>query len=217
MIRQMHFVWVGDDSKRPDNLIETWRRHHPQWAIKVWGNDELHGRRWELQRHIDEWLAMDKPLCGIADMMRWEILWENGGLALDADAVCLRPLDDALFDCELFAVNEHERLLPGVVANGIVYSMPRHRLIRKIIDRIGAMPSLATFQAFQCTGPQAITQALKGEDMTGIRLLPSHYFLPEHHYEPGVYYDGPDPVYSRQLWGSTHEAYDTMHTLKVDE
>ncbi|MCZ2293138.1 MAG: hypothetical protein LC125_14455 [Burkholderiales bacterium] len=33
--RTLHFIWVGDEGKRPDNCIDTWRRHHPDWTIKI--------------------------------------------------------------------------------------------------------------------------------------------------------------------------------------
>ena len=38
-----HFIWVGDDGKRPDNCIRTWIDRHPGWEFRLWGNDELEG------------------------------------------------------------------------------------------------------------------------------------------------------------------------------
>ena len=71
----IHIVWVGDERKRPDNCIQTWRVHHPDWEIKVWGNDSLKDHAWVNAKHIQAmWLH---ELNGVADMMRWEILYRE--------------------------------------------------------------------------------------------------------------------------------------------
>ena len=42
--RTFHFIWVGDESRRPDNCIDTWRAAHPDWQFRLWGNAELEAR-----------------------------------------------------------------------------------------------------------------------------------------------------------------------------
>jgi mannosyltransferase OCH1-like enzyme len=97
----LHFIWVGDESKRPDNCIQTWIEHHPDWQLKIWGNDSLADFEWVNAAHMR---AMStRELNGVADMMRWEILYNQGGLVFDADSICVRKLDDELLDCEAFA------------------------------------------------------------------------------------------------------------------
>jgi mannosyltransferase OCH1-like enzyme len=77
-----------------------------------------------------------RELCGVADMMRWEILERYGGFAVDADSVCVRPLADWLFEPEIFACWENEIARPGLIANGYVYSHPGNRLIRQLVNDI---------------------------------------------------------------------------------
>ncbi len=48
----MHFIWVGDESKRPDNFIDSWRSRHPGFEIRVWGNKDLEQGDWVLAKHI---------------------------------------------------------------------------------------------------------------------------------------------------------------------
>ena len=75
----IHIVWVGDERKRPDNCIQTWRMLHPDWEIKIWGNDSLTEYAWVNAKHIQAmWL---RELNGVADMMRWEILYRGQGEA----------------------------------------------------------------------------------------------------------------------------------------
>ena len=87
--KKLHFVWVGDESKRPDNCINTWRHYHPDWEIKVWGNEEYQGE-WVNKAHMEQ--MWPRELNGVADMMRYEILFNEGGITLDADSICLQSL-----------------------------------------------------------------------------------------------------------------------------
>ena len=53
---------------------------------------------------------------GVADMMRWEILDQHGGFAVDADSICIRPLEDWLFEPRIFACWENEIARPGLAS-----------------------------------------------------------------------------------------------------
>ena len=116
--RIIHVIWVGDESRRPDNCISTWKQHNPDWTVKIWGNAELGSRGWINAKHMRT--MSKRELNGVADMMRWEILYEEGGFLVDADSVCTRPLDDWLLEQEAFACWENELVRPGLIAAGYV-------------------------------------------------------------------------------------------------
>lgn len=59
-----------------------------------------------------------RELNGVADMMRQEILYSEGGIVIDADSLCMQPLDEALLDCEAFACWESDMVRPGLIAAG---------------------------------------------------------------------------------------------------
>jgi hypothetical protein len=49
--KKLHVIWVGDESKRPDHWIQTWRDKHPTWEFRLWGNTEydgVPGTRWRM-------------------------------------------------------------------------------------------------------------------------------------------------------------------------
>ena len=127
--KHLHFVWVGGESKRPDKEINTWRLLNPDYQVTVWGNDSLKNS-WHLANAMRYY---SKELCGVADCMRWEILYKHGGIALDAASECLRSLEDWLLEPDIFACWESELLRPGLIANGIVRAVPEHPLIGQII------------------------------------------------------------------------------------
>ena len=99
--KTLHIIWVGDDRKRPDNCIRTWVERNPGWTVTLWGNDDLANYGWYNARHMREMAPLE--LNGVADLMRWEILYNEGGFVVDADSSCTRPLDDWLLESEAFA------------------------------------------------------------------------------------------------------------------
>jgi Mannosyltransferase OCH1 and related enzymes len=202
-----HFIWVGDESKRPDNCIDTWRAAHPDWEFRLWGNAELDGRSWVNTPHIAQ--MRDRELNGVADMMRWEILLEHGGIVFDADSICSRPLDNELLDCEAFACWESEIARPGLIAAGYFGCQAGNPFVKQIIEDIAASPSVVEDMAWKTVGPQRLTDCYRKFRYTPLRIYPSHYFIPRHF--TGLTYEGGDVVYAHQLWGSTLRSYDKMH------
>ena len=33
--KKLHIIWVGDESKRPDNCIQTWIDKNPAWTVRA--------------------------------------------------------------------------------------------------------------------------------------------------------------------------------------
>ena len=208
--RTIHIVWVGDESKRPDGCIKTWSQKNPDWQIKIWGNHELYNTEWKNSTHIKTML--DRELCGVADLMRWEILSKHGGFAIDADSICVRPLENWLFESDIFACWENEICRPGLIANGYVYSHPNNMLINSIIDDIYQSSLDEDKLAWQLTGPTRITDIIHKISYNNITIYPSHYFLPRHY--TGIEYSGSGPVFAQQFWGrALPNVYDDLLRL----
>lgn len=206
-----HFIWVGDESKRPDACFETWRRLNPGFELKVWGNHEAENRGWRLKLHMNE-MWRTGQLFGVADLMRWEILLNEGGFALDADSIAVEPLPDWLFHCTAFACWENELISPGVIANGYFGCRPDDRLIRHLVEKFESEKHLATkfvwyklrrktVAAWKSVGPRPLTAAFHDLGYSELTLLPSHFFCPRH--LTGHTYNGSGPIYCDQLFASS--------------
>jgi len=203
----IHVIWIGDDAKRPDNCIDTWRALHPDWEFRLWGNQDFATTHWINRTHMDA--MWTRELNGVADMMRWEILYRYGGVLVDADSICVRPLDDHLLNCEAFACWENEVARPGLIATGYFGSEAGNAFVGQIIKDIEAEATVVDRMAWQSVGPQRLTEAYRTYGYTRMRIYPSHYFIPQHF--TGTTYDGLDPIYAHQLWGSTRGAYEFIH------
>lgn len=204
--KQLHVIWVGDPSLRPDNCIDTWRDRNPGWNLRLWGNDELASYGWVNAPHMREMAG--RELNGVADMMRWEILYNEGGFVVDADSICLRPLDDWLLQAEVFACWENEIARPGLIAAGYVAAAAQNPFIGQIVLDIQAAPTVVDRMAWETVGPLRLTQSHARYGYAGLTVWPSHFFIPEHF--SGIRYEGCGPVYAHQEWASTRRSYDTL-------
>jgi mannosyltransferase OCH1-like enzyme/glycosyltransferase involved in cell wall biosynthesis len=212
IFRTIHIVWIGDEKRRPDECIRTWRDQNPDWSVRIWGNEELRAEQWRNINHIRRMIT--RELCGVADMMRWEILYKYGGFAVDADSVSVRPLEDWLFEPEVFACWENEIVRPGLIANGYVYSHPGNPLIAAVIEDIHRLQDVTTDLAWRLTGPQRLTDTVRNLGYTDITIYPSHYFMPEHYNGPT--YGGTGPVFAKQFWGRARaHVYDDLANQKL--
>lgn len=198
--RIIHIIWIGDEKLIPIGNIETWSQLNPDFEIKTWGNDELKSRPW---RNADAMkLFWDKELCAVADLMRYEILYDEGGVYVDADSTCIRPLDDVLMENTSFACWENELERPGLISNGFLGFPPGSKLLKNLIDDINSDKKDNDAPAWQATGPVKLTNAFLRTRDTTLTIFPSHYFLPR--YFTGLQYTGSGRSYSNHNWDSTH-------------
>ena len=209
----IHIIWVGDESKRPDNCIETWRQHNIGWQFKIWGNADLAAGNWINWRHMGE--ISKYELNGLADLMRWEILYNEGGVVVDADSVCVRSLDDHLLECDAFACWENEIVRPGLIAAGYVGAHSGNEFIGQIINDIFSEMSVTNEMAWKTVGPQRLTDSYRKYNYQSLKIYPSHYFIPKHF--TGIKYNGDGPIYAHQEWASTNNSYDKLHLKDVSD
>ncbi len=201
--KQLHIIWVGDESKRPDECIETWGRLNPSYQLRVWGNADLQREPWVMSERMQGWAT--RELNGLADVMRWEILLRHGGVALDADSICVRPLEDWLLEADAFAAWEQELIRPGLIACGALGCSAANPFIARIMRDIVSDPDPYGERAWKKVGPSRITETWQATGYAGLTIYPSHFFYPDHY--TGLTYTGSGTVFARQAWGSTSSDY----------
>jgi mannosyltransferase OCH1-like enzyme len=204
-------IWIGDETKRPDAFIATWRDKHPSWEFRLWGNDDLDKYTWHLSAHMKR-LAEQGLWHGVADLLRYQILINEGGVYADADSECLESLDE-LLDYEAFAAFEHENAAPGLIGNSVIGAAPLNTALRGLVAEIGERHNVSLVNSrvlpiWRAIGPEALTRAFinEGYATCDFLLLPSCAFYPIHHT------GRPSPVkgktYCKQHWFTTRNLYD---------
>ena len=195
----LHQVWIGP-LPPPAEMIDTWRRAHPDWEHRLWTNE----KGWENQAAIDampEWN-------GKADIMRYEILAKHGGVALDADSICVRKLSESLLQHEAFACYENEIARPGLIACGAMGGVPGAPIWKACIEACKIADT--TQPAWFCVGPGLLTRV--ASTVHGLHVLPARSFIPRHF--SGVDAPGNATIYAAQKWGST-VGYDKFREVTV--
>jgi len=205
----IHMIWIGDDSKKPLTNLQSWQKLNPDYEFRLWGNEELKKTKWINQEHINKML--DWEICGVADLMRYEILYQHGGVYFDADSVCLRPLEDFLLHTDNFAAWESELSLPGLVGTSALGASIYSPLYKMLIENIKSQPTVCNNLAWKTTGPLKFTEVWIKSDQP-LTIYPSHYFYPNHHSFRN--YTGKGLIFADQSWSSTFNKVDKPHLRK---
>ena len=198
--RLLHFVWVGPPM--PDTFahyIAGWRSLHPDWTVKVWGDDDL---TWLTNQALYDRagiVAGDHAGQLRSDIARYEILHRHGGVYVDCDMEPRRPIDD-LLDAELFAAWETDDVW---VNNAVMGSRPGHPLLAEMIQALPAsVIRHRRKRPNHMTGPRFLTPLIR--DRADVTLLPSATFYPYRWDELDRRHDDHGDAYAVHHWNNAH-------------
>jgi mannosyltransferase OCH1-like enzyme len=162
-----HFIWLGP-KPIPTQYITTWMTFHPKWQIIIWTDNNL-------PRLINQSLfEKSKVYAQKADILRYELLWNCGGIYVDIDFECLRNIESLIQGILRFAAYQKEK----EINNAIIGSIAKDDWMFSIIK------NLARFFREEYgaeTGPNLITdQTINREDVI---IFPKELFYPYLWYE----------------------------------
>jgi inositol phosphorylceramide mannosyltransferase catalytic subunit len=178
----IHQIWLG--SELPEQYKEfqqSWLVHHPDWEYKLWTDADVSSFSFKNKELFDEARNFGQK----ADIWRYEILEKFGGVYIDTDFECLKPLDSLHYAFDFYAG------LPALGANGvqvaigIIGAVPHHHILQAAVALMnktrGIGPIIVT------TGPIFFTNVCKHlAGKTGMIdiILPASYFYPRTYEQP---------------------------------
>lgn len=208
----IHQIWIGT-RQPPCVWLDTWRvdfmsafsqnQYYPSdsdpdsidddtddnaaWYYRFWDNHAVKDM-FMLNRSIFD--AESAPQCQ-ADILRLELLYEYGGVYIDADVVStvrdLRPVLKQAADTGFVITYEPDTNEKpySVLGNSVIAATPRHPLVLLLIAYIAKTYPLKRdhYGVEWVTGPLAYTKALMHTNMP-ITIPPSKDFYPAFHYVP---------------------------------
>jgi mannosyltransferase OCH1-like enzyme len=207
----IHQLWIGD-KPMPTKLMDTWSKTHPDFTYILWTEAEFKRRNFTFR--CQQQINIMSEICGKADIMRWEILYHFGGVFIDADSICIEPLDSHIMCKKAFASYENEVTRQGLIAVGTMGFYPNHPLCKHAIQWIlthNMSVENTGKRAWCLTGPILLTNLVQKYMYKDLTLFPSYYFLPVHYLHNTPVYKGHHKVYAHQEWGSTYKNYDNMN------
>lgn len=207
----IHQLWIGD-KPMPQKLMNTWKSKNSNYEYILWTEKEIKKRKiiFECQDAIDKMSEIN----GKADIMRWELLYNYGGIFIDADSICVEPLDDFFLEKEGFAGFENENVRKGLVATGTMGFIKNHPLCKDAIEWVksnDSCPETCQKRAWATVGPVLLTNLLNSGKYSDFHVYPSYYFLPFHF--TGETYFGHKKIYAFQYWGTTFKNYEMMNDI----
>lgn len=177
--RTIHQMWV-QGIPIPDQIAQmmgTWQWFHPRWEYRFWhsgnipdlANQDLWDRAAEISPGAPEQFQ--------SDVARYEILLRFGGVWVDADFVCQKPLDP-LMDAGPFAGRETRQWL----ANGLIGVPAEHPMMTELVAKLrtNVERCIKTQGNTVKSGPQYFTPIARRHRITE---YPQRYFYPYAHNE----------------------------------
>ena len=172
--RTFHHIWLGPDPLPHEHgpWIKSWKRHHPDWEFRLWTEDDLPED--PIRPEVLERLRAPVER---ADILRLEILYRHGGVYVDTDVECLRPIDDVLGDEDFVAVC----LKPGRVTNTFIAAAAGHPLLERALRELEPLDEYWTLSAKtetlkEVAGPPLLRRLLA--DNPDAKLLEPSAFFP---------------------------------------
>lgn len=162
-------------------LYQSWSKHHPTFEHWLWTDED---NRALVTEHLPTFLETYDALplnIQRVDAVRYLILYLYGGIYVDLDFECYRPLDRLLTNYDL--VLSYSGNAP-VITNSIMMSAPGLPFWLRVLEHIKTAPAQHWWEpkslyVLRSTGPLAVNpyaQALKTHP--NVCLLPKKHFFP---------------------------------------
>ncbi|MFF2847398.1 glycosyltransferase [Streptomyces sp. NPDC058001] len=166
----IHQTWVDAEAPaRWQNWVDSWKRCHPGWEYRLWTDVES---RSFLKEHYPWFLPVydgyPDPLMR-ADAIRYFLLDHFGGVYVDLDVECLRPVGELLTGRRLVLGCEpslhtrlplaRQRAMGRIVGNAFIASTPGHPFWAHVQRELVGTHLLPN--ALDASGPFFLTRALE--------------------------------------------------------
>eukprot|EP00184_Porphyridium_aerugineum_P000202 CAMPEP_0184695982 /NCGR_PEP_ID=MMETSP0313-20130426/3425_1 /TAXON_ID=2792 /ORGANISM="Porphyridium aerugineum, Strain SAG 1380-2" /LENGTH=802 /DNA_ID=CAMNT_0027154521 /DNA_START=114 /DNA_END=2522 /DNA_ORIENTATION=- len=189
----IHQIWIGPKAS-PCMWLDYWRldylTKYPGWNYMLWTDDSVKN----LQMMNRDLYDVEKMYQCKADLLRLEVLYEFGGVYIDADMVSLGkdiwPEIEKAGHTKFMISYEPDTKdkAYSVIGNSIIAVTPRHPLILMLMKYIRAIYAhKRPYHGVEwVTGPLAFTKALVHTGMQDkyMTVPPTFAFYPAFHFVP---------------------------------
>ena len=131
----IHQIWLGSDL--PEAFIElqqSWIEHHlgRDWLYKLWTDKDVE----QMELYNREFYDATDNFGVKSDILRWEILYNFGGVYVDMDFECLRALDQFHYTYDFYTALQPLDTLFVQLGAALVGACPGHPILQHCIETI---------------------------------------------------------------------------------
>lgn len=177
---------------------ETWRTHHPEWEMRLWTDTDLE------TLDCRDALERARSHSERSDVIRYELLNRFGGVYIDADVECLRPIEPLVDGVEAFAAYHNKLGGSGdgkgpSVGSAVVGSAPGHPIMERAAAEAREQAGSGTYPG--STGPEMLTRILA--DFPDFPIFDAQVFYPYSWREPHRRSEDFPDSYAVHHWATT--------------
>ena len=203
--RTFHAIWMGD--KMPKEYVafrQSWLRLHPGWTLREWNEENMPPL--VNQRAFDEVRTYSEK----SDIARVELLYNYGGVYVDADFECFKNIEELIGSSTLWVGQDEDDRITGSIMGAVA----GHGFLEKVMSAIpGSIRDHAAEGPVSTTGPALLDRIYKSCRAAGDPVpdvMPRELFFPYRGDERHRRYEVFPDAYAAHHWGgSWHTNYDS--------
>lgn len=206
----LHYIWLGP-REFPTNsvaFVQSWIQNHPDWTVKFWTDREERqvpcpGMEKHLIAeaslpHIGHYLDKTSNYGEKSDLLRYEILFQEGGVYVDHDIECFHTFTPLTSTVDFFAGLEPPHRNKGIdskvfCCNALIGTKAGHPILLSALEHVkerweevehrfsGSDPLNKTLKVFHRTFYSfalAVREKVNQEGNKDI-VLPASFFYPD--------------------------------------
>jgi len=168
----LHFSIGAHPNQDQLRNIETARELHPGWQVKVW-QDPVETTGFLLAKYHTKAQSGSQ----LADLIRLDAVYSQGGVYLDSDVRLIRPLDELCVHKNFFCSEDGYNL-----TNAVFGATKQSPVIKALIDKLLAEEPDWSDKIIFTTGPAFFARVLQWRQ--DVIILPRESFYPYNFNEP---------------------------------
>jgi len=123
-----HRIWLKGSPPMPQQFVDwgrSWLYYNRDWEMKTWTT----WPEWGVNK---EEFDTAQNFVAASDVLRYEILYHEGGVYIDTDFECLKPIGALIEPCDAFTAYEG----PGVetASCAITGAVPNHPAFKSLVE-----------------------------------------------------------------------------------
>jgi inositol phosphorylceramide mannosyltransferase catalytic subunit len=199
----IHQIWIGGKPVPPALAFyaKTWLTNHPKWSYELW--DDKKSKLFIEEKHpfLSSLFSSLPYLTQKVDLLKYLLLFEFGGVYIDLDCECLKPLDELLTHSVCLGLEPRDEALHKeftfFIGSALMSAIPKTPFFKATIDRCKQQvetmtPNIHKFSKYhyvmETTGPTLINRVYHSyEEKDKVMLLPPEIIGPFRSREATLY------------------------------
>lgn len=149
--KTIHLIWLGPNPFPKESIenVRTWVHHHPDWKFKFWTDRKraLPHPKFELILvssfnflELKDQFNESDNYAEKADILRYEVLYQEGGLYVDHDVKCYKPFSPFHSHFDLYCGIEppHQPVLSSSISacNNVIGARSNHPVLKSCMSLV---------------------------------------------------------------------------------